>query len=199
MNGSRLTSLSLVEGLMTNDSIYWDRFVTLYGPIVALWIRKAGIASSHYDDLQQEIFVAISKSIAQYRHDPNASGSLRRWMWGIARNKVSDHWRSELKQAAAAGGSTALQKIKELPFEPFEETIPGLAEKVRGELVSRALQILERDFEERTWQAFHRTVVEEQTTGEVAESLGMTTQAVRQARFRVLKRLRQELGGDLPE
>lgn len=50
------------------------------------------------------------------------------------------------------------------------------------------------EFEDRTWQAFWRVAVEGHATAEVAADLGITANAVRQAKSRVLRRLRQELG-----
>ena len=70
---------------------------------------------------------------------------------------------------------------------------------MRKELMARALVILKQDFEDKTWQSFWATVVNQRPTKEVAESMNMTTKAVRQARYRVLKRLREELGNDLPQ
>ena len=50
------------------------------------------------------------------------------------------------------------------------------------------------EFEERTWQAFWRVTVEGQDTAEVAAQLGISANGVRQAKSRVLRRLREELG-----
>jgi RNA polymerase sigma-70 factor (ECF subfamily) len=48
--------------------------------------------------------------------------------------------------------------------------------------------------EERTWQAFWLSVIEQRPTAGVAEDLGMTPGNVRQARARVLRRLKREMG-----
>jgi RNA polymerase sigma-70 factor (ECF subfamily) len=62
------------------------------------------------------------------------------------------------------------------------------------QLFHRALELIQREFEERTWQAFWRVVVAGQSPQEVAEALAMSPGAVRVAKCRVLHRLRQELG-----
>ncbi len=51
------------------------------------------------------------------------------------------------------------------------------------------------EFEERTWQAFYRVTVEGQAAKHVAENLGVTPSAVRLAKSRVLRRLREEMAG----
>jgi RNA polymerase sigma-70 factor (ECF subfamily) len=50
------------------------------------------------------------------------------------------------------------------------------------------------DFEPRTWQAFIRFVVEGRPAAQVAGEQGVTESAVVQAKFRILKRLRNEAG-----
>jgi RNA polymerase sigma-70 factor (ECF subfamily) len=55
-------------------------------------------------------------------------------------------------------------------------------EQVRGE------------FEERTWHMSWRTAIEGRTTSALAEELQVTSAAVRQAKSRVLRRLKEEMG-----
>jgi RNA polymerase sigma-70 factor (ECF subfamily) len=54
--------------------------------------------------------------------------------------------------------------------------------------------LIRGDFEDRTWQAFHRAAVEGQPAAALAAELGMSVDAVYQAKARVLRRLREELG-----
>jgi RNA polymerase sigma-70 factor (ECF subfamily) len=61
-------------------------------------------------------------------------------------------------------------------------------------VVHRALRLIREEIEDRTWQAFWLTSVEQQPTASVAQQLGMTPGSVRQAKYKVLRRLRQELG-----
>jgi RNA polymerase sigma-70 factor (ECF subfamily) len=50
------------------------------------------------------------------------------------------------------------------------------------------------EFEERTWQMFWRVVIEGRSPVALAEELGVTPAAVRQAKSRVLRRLKEEMG-----
>ncbi len=58
----------------------------------------------------------------------------------------------------------------------------------------RALELIRSEFEERSWQAFCRVVVEGQSPADVAAALGMTRNAVYIAKARILRRLRETLG-----
>ena len=62
-------------------------------------------------------------------------------------------------------------------------------------LVRRAMEAVRAEVEPSTWQAFWRMTVEGHSSAEVARDLGLSPNAVRQAKYRLLRRLRQELDG----
>ena len=114
MDQSRLTSLSLLEGLVNNDDHSWKRLDSLYGPFVDYWIRESGVVNADAQDLRQEVLRAVSNSINNYKHSESESGSLRRWIWGIARNKITDYRQRRRKSVIASGGTAALEMVKAL-------------------------------------------------------------------------------------
>ena len=63
-----------------------------------------------------------------------------------------------------------------------------------SQLYRRALEYVRSEFTERLWQAFWLTAIEERLPADLAAQLGMTPAAIRQAKSRVLRRLKQELG-----
>ncbi len=193
-----LTTPSLVNGLRSDQSAHWSRLDLLYGPIIESWILQAGVSASEVADVRQDVLSSVAQNIAQYKHTPNVTGSLRRWMWGIARHKIIDYHRRRQRRVVSEGGTAALMKIQQLPEQPYEDSDPDTVSRVRKELCARALAILQNDFVETTWQAFWLTVVEDRSADEVSQQLGMSKQAIRQARYRVLRRLREELGDDMP-
>jgi RNA polymerase sigma-70 factor (ECF subfamily) len=71
-----------------------------------------------------------------------------------------------------------------------EESAPGRRDG-RGEVLMRAAEMIRGDFEERTWQAFWLSTVENLPSEEISVRLSMTANAIRQARFRVIARLRE--------
>jgi RNA polymerase sigma-70 factor (ECF subfamily) len=80
------------------------------------------------------------------------------------------------------GGSSAYEQILQHP-----DPQPALAEEEDVDsagLLRRAGELIQTDFQPRTWQAFWRTVIEGQPTEAAADALGMTSKAVRQARLR---------------
>ena len=95
----------------------------------------------------------------------------------------------------ALGGSTAHQQLQQLPDQAPEHSDEAHCHQVRSELAQRALTLMQQDFEERTWQAFWKTAVEQKTAPHAAEELGISVAAVYMAKSRVLRRLREELDG----
>jgi RNA polymerase sigma-70 factor (ECF subfamily) len=63
-----------------------------------------------------------------------------------------------------------------------------------AKLCQRALGMVRHEFEDRTWTAFWRVAVLEQSPAEVAAETGVTPAAIRQAKSRVLRRLKEEMG-----
>ena len=125
-----------------------------------------------------------------------ASDTFRGWLRAITRNKVRDHFRKLGREPGGAGGTEAQLLFARLPDDcpDGDESDGGTTD--RG-LFDRALELIRGEFEDRTWQAFWLTAVEDRPTGEVAAELAMTSGAVRVAKSRVLRRLREEMS-ELP-
>jgi RNA polymerase sigma-70 factor (ECF subfamily) len=67
------------------------------------------------------------------------------------------------------------------------------AEELDG-LRRRALELVRGEFEERTWRAFWLTVVEGRSPSDIAAEMGVTPTAIRMAKSRVLRRLKETFG-----
>jgi len=102
------------------------------------------------------------------------------------------YFRSNRGQRRAEGGSDAWSDLQNVA-DPLE----GVEDEETAELSQfyrNALELVHAEFEEHTWRAFWLTVVEDRTPADLADELGMTPAAVRQAKSRVLRRLKQEVG-----
>lgn len=189
---STATSRSLLEQVKADDAAAWDRLVGLYAPLVYRWCRRAGLPEQEIADVFQEVFYAVAAHIAGFRRE-RAGDTFRGWLRTITRNKVRDHFRRRGREPDGAGGTEAQLRFARLPDTCPEEENSDVTPADR-DLFGRALDWIRGEFEEHTWRAFWLTAVEERTAGEVALELGMTSGAVRVAKSRVLRRLREELG-----
>lgn len=183
------TSLSLLERARVQDPEAWRRLVQLYSPLVFSRARRLGLGDADAADLVQEVWQAVAAALDRFRRDPQA-GTFRGWLWAITRNKLNDHFRARRGKAEAAGGTDARQLLDAVPEEePADDGGEGHG------LLHRALELIRPEFEERTWRAFWGLTVDGRPAAEVGQELGMAANAVHQARFRVLRRLREEMAG----
>lgn len=189
---SDVTSPSLLERARHNNAEAWERLVRLYSPLVYHWCKRSGLDGEDAADVLQEVFRAVSRALPTFTPEGEA-GSFRGWLWTITRNKLRDHFRSVNGRPTPEGGTDAQQRLTQIPdAEPDDEQSTELG--TTG-VVRRALEMIRGDFSETTWRAFWRTAVEDQSAAHVAGELGISVDAVYQAKSRVMRRLREEMRG----
>ncbi|MBX7103684.1 MAG: sigma-70 family RNA polymerase sigma factor [Gemmataceae bacterium] len=187
------TSLSLLDRARADDPEAWRRLVHIYSPLVYSWGRRAGLNADDTADLMQDVFRSVAANVGKFRRD-RPGDTFRGWLWTIARNKLNDFHRRASTQPVAVGGSTMHGRIQEVPdLEPEPCDDPSAAES-HGGVLRRALELIRADFEESSWKAFWQTAVEGRNTADVARELGLSVFAVYQAKYRVQRKLRDELG-----
>jgi RNA polymerase sigma-70 factor (ECF subfamily) len=188
---SSSTSTSLLARVKERDADAWRRLARLYSPLVYRWARRCDLQASDAADVVQEVFASVARNIGTFRHDLPDS-SFRGWLWTITRNQVRLHFRHNKARPQALGGSDARRLMEQHPDLVDRDGDPSGLDS-HASLVHRAVQIIRGDFQPQTWQAFWRVVIEDRPAADVAEELGMTPAAVRQAKYRVLCRLHEEL------
>lgn len=187
------TSTSLLLRVRQNETEAWNQLVHLYGPLVYDWCRQQKLQPADAADVSQEVFRAVARSVAKFRHErPN--DSFRGWLWTIARNKILDHFRSMTNREEARGGSEIVARLGAIPDEEPPTTAGPATAGVSSNPFRRAVELIRLEFEDRTWEAFWRVTIEQRATPEVAEELGISVNAVRKAKSRVLRRLREGFG-----
>lgn len=188
---SSSTSLSLLRRARQRDPEAWSRLALLYTPLVYRWARQGGLQSNDAADIVQEVFRSVATKISEF--DTEKPGStFRGWLWTITRNEVRLFYRKLKNRPQVSGGTAANEHLQQHPdFLDDVEEPAGFDS--RQSLMHRALQLVRQDFNDQTWKAFWRVTIDGQSTAEVAENLGMNSAAVRQAKYRVLCRLREEL------
>jgi RNA polymerase sigma-70 factor (ECF subfamily) len=187
------TSQTLLARVQRFEPEAWERFLCLYGPLVYGWCLHAGLNSTDAADVVQEVFTSVFKAIHTFNHG-QPGNTLRGWLRVICRNKLNDFFRHKATIPEARGGNDATLQLAEIA--DFEDDASS-AQNDRHWLVRRAAQLVRDEFEETTWQAFWLVAVEHRKAADTAAQLGLTTGAVRQAKYMVLRRLRAELSDEL--
>jgi RNA polymerase sigma-70 factor (ECF subfamily) len=169
--------VTLVDRLFARDSGAWSAFVRVYGPVVYHWCRVWQLTPDQAAAAALQTFRVIASELATFRNR-ETSETVRDWLWRRA-------W-SHIEAQAAPDHEASLESSDALPLRP--SSLP----EDHG-LLPRLLGHIREDFEERTWQAFWRTCIENHSPTDVAAQLDVSRDAVRVARARVLRRLREEL------
>lgn len=194
------TSLSLLKRVRRSDRDAWIRLTVLYSPVVYGWCRRAGLQDNDAADAVQDVFRSVFQGVADFRgaEAGEDGGSFRGWLWTITRNQIRLFFRRRGKTPLAIGGTDAQVRFAEHAdgWQELDENEPD-ATVTRRRLLHRALDLVKGDFNEVTWQVFSRVTLQERSIQDVAAEFGLTENAVRQAKFRVLRRLREELDGGL--
>ena len=180
------TSTGLLAQVKSRDPVAWTQLVELYGPLIYGWCRRSGIEAQDARDVVQEVLGSVATSIDGF-HGLGPRGQFRAWLRTITRHRVADHFRRHAGRARAVGGSTAQQQLQNIP-EPADDSLAETDAVWQG-----VLELVRAEFADRIWQAFWQTTIDERRGADVAKSLGMSVDAVYQAKSRVLRRVREVL------
>lgn len=188
---SNTISSSLLVGVRTFRADAWKRLVHIYGPLVFHWCTKAGVGPQDAEDLGQEVFRAVASKIDRFeRKGPR--DTFGGWLRTITRHKVADHWRLQSRQPDSISAGEAIESF-ETP--DLSSVVTTSSDVPTGIVYQRALSLIRSEFRESSWKAFWGTAVEGRATADVASDLKMSPMAVRKAKSRVLRRLREEFEG----
>lgn len=184
------TSSSLLAQAKAREPAAWQRLVDLYASLLYRWCRQAGLSPEDTADIAQDVFGSVACHLDEFR-GKQPQGSFRAWLREITRNRIADHFRRMRTQPLDNAVSDARQLADWT--DPTQALSADDPPEAADALWHRGLELVRAEFLERTWRAFWRVTVDEQSPAEVAEELGMTLQAVYQAKYRVLHRLRRQL------
>ncbi|MBM4072665.1 MAG: sigma-70 family RNA polymerase sigma factor [Planctomycetes bacterium] len=183
------TPVSLLERLrLQPDALAWQRLVDLYTPLIRGWLARHGLQASDADDLTQEVLRIVVQELPSFRHDLR-TGAFRRWLKNILLNRLRIFWRQ--RRPATGDHDRILNQLEDPDSAPSR-----LWDQEHDQHVTRRLlELIEPEFEPASWRAFQMLMLEGKSTADTAAGLGLTPNAVRIAKSRVLRRLRQEIEG----
>jgi len=180
------TPASLLERLrLPHPERDWDRFVELYTPLLLAWTRRLRVAPEDAEDVVQDVFLTLFRKLPGFRYDPRQR--FRGWLWQVLKNKCIDRKRKRLPASA---------NVAEIDGLADPEGLEALWEaEHRQWLTRRALELMQAEFQPTTWKACWEFLVNGRPAAVVAAQLGITENAVFIAKFRVIRRLKEELAG----
>jgi RNA polymerase sigma-70 factor (ECF subfamily) len=126
--------LQLVSAVLRKDRKAAARFVSLYADAVYGYVRhRLAPRADRVEDVVQDVFLAALASLAGFR----GTSSLRSWLLGIARHKVEDYYREQLRdpEPLEEAERTEVAAVG----APIDETIDRQRMEARTECVLQQL------------------------------------------------------------
>jgi RNA polymerase sigma-70 factor (ECF subfamily) len=179
------TPPSLLQRARDQDDAAWRLLVEWASDAVLACCRQAGLQDADRDEIFQEVFRRAWQHLGTFERRT----SFRKWVYSIARTQIIDLYRSQKRH------DNLLARFVELNA-PAGATDPPSDVSDANE-IDQALQLWlaktkDRYQDDVGFRAFYRTTIDGLTGRQVGEELGITEAAVRQHKFRWLKRLRQD-------
>jgi RNA polymerase sigma factor (sigma-70 family) len=187
------TPVSLLDRLRERPADSdWRRWTELYRPLIHHWLRQR-LQHPDADDVTQEVVLVVLRELPRFRHN-GRSGAFRKWLRLVTVHRLREFVSARPTRPEAPGGSdweAALQALQ----DDGSQLSRAWDEDHDRFVMRRLLALLEPEFEASTWQAFYQVAIEGRPAEEIAAALGLSLNAVRIAKSRVLRRLRQEAAG----
>src|SRR5687768_1166531 len=102
------TSISLLRQLQEGSQpAAWDRFVSLYTPLLYYWAKRVGLPADESEDYVQEVLLLLLEKLKQFEH--RGQGSFRGWLRTVSMNKCRERFRRQ-KSPDANGGDGNLTR-----------------------------------------------------------------------------------------
>jgi RNA polymerase sigma-70 factor (ECF subfamily) len=182
------TSNSLLLRLrQPGDEAAWQRFVSLYTPLLYHWACRKGLTNHDAADLVQDVLVTLVRKLPEFQYD--SGKSFRAWLRTVTENRCRD----VLRRRGAGPHVVGAAALAEAPASDGDASL--WETEYRQSLIARAVELMQDAFEPATWKASWALIVEGKSGADVAAQFGMSIDAVYAAKSRVLRRLRQELAG----
>lgn len=186
------TSVSLLDRLKAAgpDASDWNRLQGIYLPLITRWLGRVPGLGDEADDLAQEVFVVVIREIPRFQRQ--REGSFRAWLRHVTVNKVRTHRRRRNRRPTV--GVDATDGFLNSLADPNGELAREWDMDHDRHVFEKLLAVVQPDFNSTTWEAFRRFAVDGLPAAVVAEELGLSVNAILQAKSRILKRLREEAG-----
>jgi RNA polymerase sigma-70 factor (ECF subfamily) len=126
-------------------------------------VRRLGVAENAAEDVAQEVFVIVHKSLAGFEH----RSSVRTWLFGIARNVAYRHRRALGRRISVAPGQEWAVDVAE------DETARSAQELAERSEAARVLDALLESMDDEKREVFVLVELEEMSMPEVADAIGI--------------------------
>ncbi|OQP56222.1 RNA polymerase sigma factor [Niastella populi] len=182
-----MNELELIQQLRAGDEQAFKSLVTNYQDLV--YNTALGVVQNSEDaeDVAQEVFIQVFRSIDQFKGDAR----LSTWIYRITTTKALDHIRSRKRKKRFAFITSLFGPNDELVHDPVDFQHPGVALD-RKEQAALLFQMINQ-LPENQKVAFTLHKTEELSYQEIADVMELSVSAVESLLFRARQNLRKLL------
>lgn len=168
------------------DVAAWDRFESLYAPVIQRVAMRQGLQPADVDNVVQEVLLRVAKSVEKWLEQPERR-PFRAWLLTIARNETLRLLSRPATQPWATGDDS--QQPAWMQASVDGELSHAIDREYEREVFLWAADQVRSQVAEKTWLAFWLTQIEGLSVAEAADRLQVNPGNIYFARSRVMRRL----------
>lgn len=184
MSADVTTHVSLLLRLADERDVgAWREFHQRYGELLRGFARRRGLQPADCDDVVQDVLLSLSKAMPGFEYDA-AKGKFRSYLKTVTLRAI-------FRRSGQNERPRSLENIEEATRAASEdEDVEQQWElEWREHHLRNAMRVIAAEFNDQDRQAFQWYAIEGRPVPEVSQLLGMSADAVYQAKSRILKRL----------
>ena len=180
---------SLIRRAQRGDRVAFDALVRRYDQEVLRLTLRLVRSEEEAQDLYQEVFLKVYRSLGQFRLESRFST----WLYRVVTNVCFDHLRQQKSRSevpARAGADGELDYAQALADDR-----PGLnpEQALRAREISRRLEVALRQLSPRERMVFELKHCQGMKLRAIGELCGTSEEAAKNSLFRAVQKLRQDL------
>jgi RNA polymerase sigma-70 factor (ECF subfamily) len=191
---TRRSLLSRIKNLDDNES--WETFCDLYRGLIHGTAVKSGLTREEAQDVVQEVFASIVKSMPTFQYDPQ-KGSFKTRLLNLTRWRILDQFEKRDKRLAGRTGppetSTRTPTVERQPDPAGPELDAIWAREWEGNLLKVAANKIRANADPKQYQIFDLLVFKEWPVARVAQFLGISAPRVYLAKHRIYKLVKAQI------
>ena len=174
----------------SNDPGIWEKIVKRYSRLIDYWGLKYGVPHSELDNLRQEVFTRLSRSMARFQPH-HGERSFLAFLKTITRNQIVSEVRKKAPQIRCR--VTAYETLASIPHKSASAVQAGVSEE-KAALYKQVMALISKNYSTQHVFIFTEYVIQQRQPADIAKELGISTNVIYQVRSRILNYLRLRFG-----
>ena len=174
---------SLLAAVKKGDEISWEKFYDMYKPLILLKGSDLQLNQTEKEELVQLVMLSFFNTSKTFRYD-QSKGRFRDYFKRVIHNKACDLMRKR------NDGEVSVEEIPQTVEKLLAEGEDRWEEEWKNHILNQALEDLRCAVSPLVYQAFYMLTLENMSGKEVAETLGISANAVYVYKHEAQKKLK---------